>query len=376
MSPVANSPVLISAAELAAELAVAIGSVEAADVVVDAAAGTGGDVTDDASRRVPVVLDARWNLVGRDGREEFEEGHVPWARFVAMHGGLAASAGAGGRHPLPTPADFQAAMRQAGVDDGPVVVMDGGAPLAAARLWWLLTDAGHDDVRVLDGGFAAWRAAGGAVATGTSPAVSPSTWTARPGRRRTADIDTVAALAASLASAGSADVGPGEPLGSRAAGSGSGTGRGVDEPRSSGADEPGGSGAGDPEGDRVGDAGATGDAESPGGSVRRIVDVRAGERFRGEHEPIDPVAGHIPGAINVESSASFRDGLFRPPAELAAHFDAAGVDAEAIVYCGSGITACQTLLAMAVAGREPATLFAGSWSAWVAAGDRPVAAGG
>lgn len=334
-APVLNSPVVISVGELAAMCG-----------PVDAAAGTG----DGASGRVPVVLDARWNLVGRDGREEFEEGHVPGARFVEMHGALAGPAGSGGRHPLPAIADFEAAMRRAGVDDGPVVVMDGAAPLAAARLWWLLTDAGHDDVRVLDGGFAAWRAAGGAVATGPSPVVPPGTWTARPGRHRVVDVETMAAL---VASADAAGVG--------AAGCSTG--------------EPGGVGGGTPEGGERGPTDPAGDPGPPARSVRRLVDVRAGERFRGEHEPIDPVAGHIPGAISVEASASFRDGLFRSPVELAAHFDAADVGDDAIVYCGSGITACQTLLAMAVAGRAPATLFAGSWSAWVADPARPIATG-
>lgn len=291
-----SEPVLMSVAELA-----------------EAIAPAGGQAMG-SSANAPVVLDARWNLTGRDGRAEFEDGHVPGARFVEMHGALAGEPGAGGRHPLPAIEQFQAAMRAAGVGDGPVVVMDGGAPLAAARLWWLLTDAGHAHVRVLDGGFAAWRAAGGAVAVGPSVAVAQGSWVARPGRRRVVGVETVEALVAA---------GP----------------------------------------DAVGSDG------------RRLVDVRSAARFRGEHEPIDPVAGHIPGAINVESTASFRDGLFRPAAELAAHFDAAGVGDDAIVYCGSGITACQTLLAMSVAGRGPAALFAGSWSAWVAGGDRPIATG-
>uniref|UniRef100_UPI0022B7E8F1 sulfurtransferase n=1 Tax=Desertihabitans aurantiacus TaxID=2282477 RepID=UPI0022B7E8F1 len=119
----------------------------------------------DAGPGRPLVLDPRWNLTGPDGREEFEAGHLPGARWVDLETGLSGhggrSRGGAGRHPLPTPAVFEQAMRQAGLHVGqPVVVVDGGALLAAARLWWLLRDAGHDRVRVLDGGFAAWQRAG------------------------------------------------------------------------------------------------------------------------------------------------------------------------------------------------------------------------
>jgi thiosulfate/3-mercaptopyruvate sulfurtransferase len=106
-----------------------------------------------------------------------------------------------------------------------------------------------------------------------------------------------------------------------------------------------------------------------------LVDARAPERFRGEVEPVDPVAGHIPGARNVPTEANLAaDGRFRPAAELAEVYAAARGE-QAAVYCGSGVTAAHDVLAMAVAGID-AALYPGSWSQWVTDGKRPVATGG
>ena len=263
-------------------------------------------ITDDPA--AVVVLDSRWNLGGPDGREEFESGHVPGARWVDLETELSGPAGAGGRHPLPPYQVFAHGMRRVGVEETvPVVITDGGSTLPAARLWWMLTDAGHRDIRVLDGGFAAWVAAGLPVETGPDEPVAPSEFAGHPGRRRSVDVDAVAA----------------------------GLGHGA-----------------------------------------TLVDVRAHERFVGATEPIDPKAGHIPGAVNAPSTQNFRpDGRFRPAAELRSVFDDLEVDSAAVVYCGSGITACQTLLAMEVAGIDGGTLFAGSWSSWVADPHRPIATG-
>lgn len=106
-----------------------------------------------------------------------------------------------------------------------------------------------------------------------------------------------------------------------------------------------------------------------------LVDVRAAERFRGETEPLDPIAGHIPGAVNLPSAAFFTpSGTFRSPAEIAAAFDAVGATEDVAVYCGSGITAAQAALALDVAGRS-GEVFVGSWSAWSNSPGRPVATG-
>ena len=108
-----------------------------------------------------------------------------------------------------------------------------------------------------------------------------------------------------------------------------------------------------------------------------LVDARAVERYRGEVEPIDPVAGHIPGAVNVPTTTNLRaDGTFRSADELRALYAAAGVsgDVEVAAYCGSGVTAVHDILAMEVAGIR-ATLYPGSWSGWITDPDRPVETG-
>jgi thiosulfate/3-mercaptopyruvate sulfurtransferase len=108
-----------------------------------------------------------------------------------------------------------------------------------------------------------------------------------------------------------------------------------------------------------------------------LLDARSGERFRGEVEPLDPVAGHIPGA----SCRFFKDnlqadGCYKPPAQLREEFMALGaVGGEVVHQCGSGVTACHNLLAMAHAGLAAGALYAGSWSEWCSDPARPVAKG-
>jgi thiosulfate/3-mercaptopyruvate sulfurtransferase len=259
----------------------------------------------------PVVADVRWNLAGPPGLPEFEAGHIPGAQWVDLEQELSAPPrGPGGRHPLPAVEVFEQAMRRIGIRAGSaVVVCDAANALAASRLWWMLTDAGHEDVRVLNGGVAAWRAAGLPVETGPAVPVSTGDFAATVGRRRLVLADEVAvALAAA------------EPA--------------------------------------------------------VVVDVRAAERYSGETEPMDPVAGHIPGAVNLPSMANVdASGRFLDPDTLAERYAAAGVDTSSIVYCGSGITAAHTLLALARAGMGDAGLYAGSWSDWISDPARPVATG-
>jgi thiosulfate/3-mercaptopyruvate sulfurtransferase len=249
------------------------------------------------------LLDVRGSITGPPGRPEYEAGHLPGARFVDLDTDLSGPPGEGGRHPLPDPAAFEEAMRAAGVDDGvEVVAYDGATSLYAARLWWLLTDAGHRRVRVLDGGYAGWVGQGRATETG--PGVTPArgAFVARPGQRPQVDAEQIAA-----------------------------------------------------------DAGLT------------LVDVRAAERYRGEVEPLDPVAGHIPGAVSRPAALLLDEGSrFRPAAEVAAAY--AGLD-EPVLYCGSGITAAQGLLALEAAGVRGARIYPGSWSDWIRDPGRPVATG-
>jgi thiosulfate/3-mercaptopyruvate sulfurtransferase len=260
-----------------------------------------------AASPAPTLLDVRWALGGPPGREEYERGHIPGAVFIDLDAELAGPAGPGGRHPLPETEAFEAAIRAAGVrEDAPVVVYDAANAMGAARAWWLLRYFGHPDVRVLDGGYAAWVTARYPVSTET---VVPEAgdFKARPGGMPVLDARSAASVAE----------------------------RGV------------------------------------------LLDARAPERFRGEEEPIDPVAGHIPGAVNAPATGNVdADGRFLAAEELRQRFSAAGaapgVDVGA--YCGSGVTAAHEVLALELAG-FPAALYVGSWSEWITDPGRPVARG-
>ncbi|MEU7383263.1 MULTISPECIES: sulfurtransferase [unclassified Streptomyces] len=265
-----------------------------------------------AGPRPPVLLDVRWQLslaaaagvAPFDGRAAHAAGHIPGAVFVDLDRELASAPGGNGRHPLPDLEVFGAAMRRAGVSaDRPVVVHDGGQGWAAARAWWLLRWTGHPDVRVLDGGLAAWE---GPLETAV-PEPAEGDFVPKPGALPLLDADAAAALARS----------------------------GV------------------------------------------LLDARAGERYRGEVEPIDPVGGHIPGAVSAPTTENAGpDGKFLPAGELRARFAALGAtDGRDVgVYCGSGVSAAHEVLALAVAG-IPAALYVGSWSEWSSDPSRPVAVG-
>ena len=259
----------------------------------------------------PVLLDVRWRLGGPPGIDSYRAGHLPGAVFVDLDADLSGPPGAGGRHPLPAAAAFEAAMRRVGVRTGyPVVTYDDGDSTIAARAWWTLRYFGHAQVRVLDGGLRAWAAAGQPV-TAEEPSAAAGDFTAVPGHLPVLDPAGAAALARS----------------------------GV------------------------------------------LLDARAGERYRGETEPVDPVAGHIPGALSAPTAGNVgADGRFLPPAELGRRFATLGVSpgpqpgVPVGAYCGSGVTAAHEVLALNLAG-VPAALYVGSWSGWTADPDRPVATG-
>jgi thiosulfate/3-mercaptopyruvate sulfurtransferase len=149
----------------------------------------------DGNGTAPVLLDVRYRLGGPPGHGEYAEGHVPGARYVDLDAELAAPPGPRGRHPLPDPEVFAAAMRRAGVGrDRDVVVYDAWNGWAAARAWWLLRWAGHERVRVLDGGLAAWTA-GDRPLSKDEPAAGDGDFTVRAGALPLLDADGAAALA-------------------------------------------------------------------------------------------------------------------------------------------------------------------------------------
>ena len=260
-----------------------------------------------------VLLDCSFDLADPEaGTRAYRAGHLPGALYAHLDRDLAgAKTGHNGRHPLPDRTAFAATAGAWGVAPGvQVVVYDDMAAPYAARAWWLLRWLGHGAVAVLDGGPAAWRAAGGDFSTVASHAQPRPPYPASPAPAMpTVDADTLLANLKQL----------------------------------------------------------------------RVLDARAGERFRGEVEPLDPVAGHIPGAtLRFFKDNLGADGRFKPAAQLRAEYEAltAGAGAAAVVQqCGSGVTACHNLLAMAHAGLGDTTLYPGSWSEWCSHAARPVATG-
>lgn len=253
----------------------------------------------------PVHLaDVRWALDGSKGHATYLAGHLPGAVYVDLPSELAAPARPGaGRHPLPEPEDFAAALRRAGISEQEIVVAyDDTDGSQASRLVWMLRALGQD-AALLDGGLAAW-----------------------PGELETDDVRP-------------------EP------------GRATARPWPR-------------------EAVATADEVAAGAAL--VIDARAPERYRGEVEPIDPRAGHVPGAVNVPFAGNVAaDGRFLPAARLRKRFRAAGAqeDGEIIVYCGSGVTATHDVLALQQAGYRRVRLFPGSWSQWSAEGGREVRTG-
>lgn len=255
------------------------------------------------------VLDVRWQLGNPHTHDEYLAGHVPGALFVDLETELSDPPTPRlGRHPLPSAERLQAAVTRWGVDDGTeIVVLDAVGATAAARAWWVLRDAGLERVRVLDGGFPAWQAAGLPVEAGEVDPPGGGTARVRPGALARVSLDEVAGV-----------------------------------PRSG-----------------------------------VLLDVRAAERYRGEVEPIDPRAGHVPGARSAPTGENLDErGRFRSAAELRERFESLGVepDRPIVAYCGSGVTAAHTVLALELAGFDPA-LYPGSWSQWSNRDELPVAIG-
>jgi len=267
-----------------------------------------------------VVFDCSFELSQPGaGDAQYAQSHIAGAlradldRNLSAHG--APDAASGGRHPLPSREAFARWVGSMGVQPTTqVVVYDRQGMNYCGRLWWMLKWLGHQAVAVLDGGFAAWQAAGGGVEQGSIQASAAGAAPAYP----------LAASPYALVDA-----------------------------------------------DNV--------AKQLGKPQQTVLDARGAPRFRGEVEPLDPVAGHIPGALNrVFSSNLNAQGFFKSAQELRAEFDAllAGRDPTTVVHhCGSGVSAVPNILAMEVAGLGVSALYAGSWSDWCSDPSRPMAQG-
>ncbi|MBO3277724.1 sulfurtransferase [Pseudomonas schmalbachii] len=262
-----------------------------------------------------VILDCRFALDDPGyGARVYRENHIPGALYADLEEDLSGpvTKGVTGRHPLPDPHIFVRRLRGWGVDnDSQVVLYDDGQGAFAARAWWLLLWLGkRDGVYLLDGGLAAWRAAGLAQTT-AEIAITRGDFHGE------AD-DSLLIDAAGLATL-------------------------LDDPQ------------------------------------LPLLDARGLPRFRGEVEPIDPVAGHIPGAQCAAFTDNLgSDGRFLPAEQLHQRFAALlrGRPAEELVaYCGSGVTACHNLFALSLAGYPLGRLYAGSWSEWINDSRHPIATG-
>jgi thiosulfate/3-mercaptopyruvate sulfurtransferase len=256
-----------------------------------------------------VVIDCSFDLADPGaGERAHAAGHIAGAVYAHLDRDLSGPKAPGkGRHPLPERSAFAATAGRLGVAPGvQVLTCDAQGGPYAARAWWLLRWMGHDDVAVLDGGLAAWTAAGGAL-TRDAPRIEPATYPHHAPAMPTFDA---AELLAHL------------------------------------------------------------------GRVR-LIDARAGERFRGEVEPLDAAAGHIPGARNRCFKDNLgADGRFKSREALRAEWaPVLAGDAPVIHSCGSGVTACHNLLAVAHAGLGDGVLYPGSWSEWSSDPSRPLAQG-
>lgn len=259
-----------------------------------------------------LLIDCSFDLADTEaGERAWHEQHLPGAHYLHLDRDTCGPmTGKNGRHPLPEREVFAARMRTLGLRrETQVVAYDRQGGPYAAHLWWMLRWLGHEAVAVLDGGLAAWTAAGGPLSHHEPPAPQASDFTPGPSLSPLVEADTLHARLGTL----------------------------------------------------------------------RLIDARAAERFRGEVEPLDKQAGHIPGASNRFFKDNLgADGRFKPAAELRAMFEQLlppHAPTDVVHQCGSGVTACHNLLAMEHAGLAGSALYAGSWSEWSSDPARPIAKG-
>jgi thiosulfate/3-mercaptopyruvate sulfurtransferase len=259
------------------------------------------------------------------GDQQYRQAHIAGAVRADLDRHLSATKGApdaasGGRHPLPSREQFALWLGSAGLAPGmQAVVYDRQGANYCGRLWWMLKWMGHEAVAVLDGGLQAWQALGGAIDSLPADAsLAPD-----PTHASKPKYPLAPALTGLIATKTIAD--------------------------------------------------------QLGRASQCVIDARAAPRFRGEMEPLDPVAGHIPGALNRPFGLNFdSEGKFKSATVLRREFEQllAGRDPASVVHhCGSGVSAVPNVIAMEIAGLGRAGLYAGSWSEWCSDPSRPVAQG-
>lgn len=265
------------------------------------------------SRDDLTLIDCRFDLANTQwGEVEFARAHLPGAQYLHLDRDLSGPVTpASGRHPLPEPDRFASRLAALGAArDGQIVAYDQGNAAYGARLWWLARWIGLRNVAVLDGGIAAWRAAGLPLETAV-----------RTSQPREIEVSLAADAWVSTEA--------------------------LDELR-----------------------------QRPG---NLLIDARGAERFAGRNETLDPVAGHIPGARNRPFLDNLgADGRFLSAAALRERFETllgSVAPSSLVSMCGSGVTACHSLLALEHAGLHGARLYAGSWSEWIRDPRRPIATG-
>lgn len=255
-----------------------------------------------------IIFDCRFNLADPSaGEQAYQAGHIPSAFYLHLDDDLSSPIQADtGRHPLPDIKNFANKLAAYGLNrNTQVFVYDDNSGAFAGRTWWLLRWLGHEAVAVLDGGFTAWIAAGGALEQTQAKPKHVGNFQAQ------IQADYFLTTAA------------------------------LSQPH-----------------------------------PYQLIDARSAERFRGELEPIDPIAGHIPGALNRPLTDNLSNGQFKSPETLKQEWEAklAGKSAREIVHmCGSGVSACHNLLAMEIAGLSGSRLYVGSWSEWIRDPKRPIA---
>jgi thiosulfate/3-mercaptopyruvate sulfurtransferase len=258
-----------------------------------------------------VLIDCRFDLANPDwGFQDYQRAHIPGAVYAHLDKDLSSPVTPHtGRHPLPSPQQFQHKLQEWGIQPASqVVVYDTTGGSYAGRLWWMMRFFNHPAVALLDGGFGKWVQSGYPTKDGieTRP---PVTLEYTPSFQQDMLVDAQ-------------------------------------------------------EVERI--------RQDPN---YRLIDARAPERFRGEIEPIDPVAGHIPGAVNRFHGQNLQtDGTLKPVDQLRKEFlDILGETPpeQTVLYCGSGVTSCHHLIAMEAAGLPGAKLYIGSWSEWIRDPHRP-----